>query len=565
MSEKGIDLYDYYLSDTVINQKDTSYIILFSPKKNHQFSSLTGKLVLHHPDFALQYFQADAFDSTAQFPIHFEYWFKPLENGTWQPDSSYYNIKYVNPLLQNIPILFSSYSKFKEVSVNKPFSPKDFDNIEVQDSLSSQNVNEQLLDTYRSAPLTTMENRDYQLIDSISKKSHLNEEIHLLTTLCEGYYPIGPVNLDIASVVDYNPIEKWRFGLGLYTNNKLTKYATIGGHFAYGIRDHRWKGGGMAEIHISPKYDIALRLSGQYDMIGSGNIYSYAQDVQFLSGEYFRQWLIEHYDYATETRIEYRMRPWSWMQWNIGVTYGRYTTGYVYQYQPLASTNSTNNYFSFHNFEIHSAIRLAFREKHISTGLLQLVEESPYPVIMLHYARGIRNLWNSDFNYDKFDLNIRYRKEYRNLGYSEISLFGGYTPNVLPASLLYVPMGAYAIIDFDNWEQFATMRSNDFLCDRYFFVFFRHNFEKMTENKHFSPQIVFCQNVGFGGLRHPEYHSEINFNTLTKGYYETGIILDHLLNYMKIIHLGIGLFYHYGTYTSLHEWQNFAIKISISA
>ena len=151
------------------------------------------------------------------------------------------------------------------------------------------------------------------------------------------------------------------------------------------------------------------------------------------------------------------------------------------------------------------------------------------------------------------------------MGYSEISLFGGFTPNDLPASLLYVPMGAYTTIDFDSWEQFATMPSNAFLCDRYIFAFFRHNFGKMTENKRFSPQIVLCQNVGFGGIRHPEYHSGINFSTLEKGYYETGILLDHLASYMKVIHFGVGLFYHYGTYTSPHEWQNFAVKISISA
>lgn len=564
ISLRGLNCYDYHFDGKEESQGDTLLGISFQPKTQHHFSSLKGKFWLHYPDFALEHIVAEAFDSTYKFPISLDYRFQQLENGTWAPDSFYTKVTLTSALLKGYPpIDFFSQTTFQSYQLNPPLRARDFDQLDVKDELSDEISNAKLLEQYRKTPITAAEVRAYELIDSISRAAGLDKSIDKINALAQGFWSVGPININIADIIDRREVEGWRLGLGLYTNQRLSKRITFGGHFAYGFRDKQWKYGGFAEFVLYPKLDMRLSLQAAHDLFESGAVSHSSQANVFLSADYIRQWLVDNYDYGNRFSIAYQIKPLKWMTVQLHAQYGRYSTGYQYQFQP-ADLPISDSTFSFANFETRLMVRLAFKEREIRSGTLVLSEESPYPVMTLHYAKGFKNVWGSDFDYHKFGLNIRYTKHYRNAGYTAISLWGGLTPNNLPASLLYSPMAAYAIVDFDSWEQFATMHSNDFLCDRYVFAFLRHNFGKMTDNKKFSPQIIICHNMAFGKLKHPDYHHFINTEDLSKGYFESGIIIDHLVDIMKTVSLGVGIFYHYGPYYKPKTWDNFAIKIRFS-
>lgn len=564
ISIRGLNCYDYHFDGKFENQGDTLLRISFQPKALRHFSSLKGQLWLHYPDFALEHIVAEAFDSTYKFPLALDYRFTRLENGTWAPDSFFTKITFITELLKGYPpIDFFSRTSFQSYDLHPTLNKRDFDHIDVKDELSDTETNTKLLEQYRAKPITAEETRAYELIDSISRAAGLDKSVDKLDALAQGFISAGPININIADIIDYREVEGWRLGLGLYTNQRMSKRIMFGGHFAYGFRDKQWKYGGLAEFVLYPKLDMRLSIQAAHDLFESGAVSHISQANVFLSADYIRQWLVDNYDYGNRFSIAYQIKPIKWMTLQLNAQYGRYTTGYQYQFQPL-SMPVVDSTFSFTNFETRLMVRLAFKEREIRSGTLVLSEESPYPVITLHYAKGFKNVWGSQFDYHKFGLNIRYTKHYRNAGYTAISLWGGLTPNNLPASLLYSPMAAYAIVDFDSWEQFATMHSNDFLCDRYAFAFLRHNFGKMTDNKKFSPQIILCHNMAIGGLKHPYYHQLIDTKDLSKGYFESGIIVDHLLDVMNMFSLGVGVFYHYGPYYEPKTWDNFAIKIRFS-
>ena len=79
----------------------------------------------------------------------------------------------------------------------------------------------------------------------------------------------------------------------------------------------------------------------------------------------------------------------------------------------------------------------------------------------------------------------------------------------------------------------------------------------------FSPMIVLCQNIGFGWLRYND-HGEINFNTMEKGYFESGLMIDNLLSIKDILAIGVGFFYRYGPYALPKQLDNFAFKVSMT-
>lgn len=60
--------------------------------------------------------------------------------------------------------------------------------------------------------------------------------------------------------------------MGLATNDKVTRYASLGGYFGYGFKDEDWKYGGF--LTVEPWYgrDIALKLFHEVDVVESGGV-----------------------------------------------------------------------------------------------------------------------------------------------------------------------------------------------------------------------------------------------------------------------------------------------------
>jgi len=91
-------------------------------------------------------------------------------------------------------------------------------------------------------------------------------------------------------------------------------------------------------------------------------------------------------------------------------------------------------------------------------------------------------------------------------------------------------------------NSFATMSMNEFLSDRYVSLFFTHHFGKLLFHiKKFRPEFAIASNIGFGTLSNSSHHYNIEIKTMEKGFFESGLMLENLLNatYYK---LGAGIF-----------------------
>ena len=116
-----------------------------------------------------------------------------------------------------------------------------------------------------------------------------------------------------------------------------------------------------------------------------------------------------------------------------------------------------------------------------------------------------------------------------------------------------------------------TMGLYEFLNDRFAFVFLSHNFRKLlykSPYKWLQPEPVFHQNFAWGNLRNPTEHQGITTNTLNKGYWESGFMLNNLIKfkYMKSLKIGLGggVFFRYGYYHRDKFSENVAYKFSFS-
>jgi hypothetical protein len=225
--------------------------------------------------------------------------------------------------------------------------------------------------------------------------------------------------------------------------------------------------------------------------------------------------------------------------------------------------------YQYTNFELQLSLRLAFKEKKLKSESFTFVGNSPYPVVTFNFFRGIKHVLGSEFNYKKLNISITHKQVYKRLGYSEICFAAGTVIGDVPYSLLYVPHAggnvnwgkSHLNFGFDGKDQFAAMEANEFLSSSFVSVFFRHCFGKLKRNSRYNPKIVLCQNIGFGWLKHPEDHYGVNFKTMEKGYYESGIVVEDLLVLLKFLSFGAGVFYRYGPYARDNHFENFAFKL----
>jgi hypothetical protein len=74
--------------------------------------------------------------------------------------------------------------------------------------------------------------------------------------------------------------------------------------------------------------------------------------------------------------------------------------------------------------------------------------------------------------------------------------------------------------------------------------------------------------MGIGNLAQPEVHEGISFQTMEKGFFESGIVIRQLLriNYFNLGYMGLGIggFYRYGPYQHTELRQNLAFKVNLS-
>ena len=191
-----------------------------------------------------------------------------------------------------------------------------------------------------------------------------------------------------------------------------------------------------------------------------------------------------------------------------------------------------------------------------------------YPIVQFAYTRGISNVLDSDFDYQKAKFNIEESFLLKGVGKTKIEIEGGWIDRPLPYALLFTGEGSYARTNFIIIPHvFQTIRPYEFLSDKYVNLFFEHNFGHLLFKHHkIAPELSIVHNMGWGALSQKDWHSTISFNTKEKGFNESGIKLDNLfkLEYLDIAYIGLGVGIYYRYRSNEEILNNSVLKLSLT-
>lgn len=564
-----ISKYEYRMEDTLYQGKDSVYVISFFPRKGKNFDAFRGMLYINTNGYAIQNIVAESVIKYGLIRIKYEQFYAYIDSAQWFPIQLNFEIKFpISSAGTDVVAKIDGRSYLDSILLNPYFRPKDFGAANVIVHKKATQRDSSFWTKNRKRALSERELKSYQVVDSFGNKIKLDFLLGATADLPIGRITLGPVALDYTKFIDINEFEKTRVGLGLYTSSRLSKYFSVGGYFGYGFGDKKWKYGGSLLLKPLLKKDFAVELSYANDVVEPASIVQ-TPDVssKWVTAQqtFARRYVLNQMDYVERIEGAVYWRMFRHLQLRTFVTRKTIEPGYNYGYE-----NGDDLKTQFRTFEVGGQLRFTYKEQLVQMGTHTIITKTKFPVLYLQYTKGLAGVWDGEYDYHKLTLGLESSFFIKSIGRTSINLQGGWIIGDLPYPLLFNGRGSFSRtrpILVNN--TFQTARVNEFGADRFAYLFFKHDFGSLLfKIKNFQPEFVLYQSIGFSWLDNLDAHKGIDLKTMSKGYLESGLMINNLLK-MKVfsamyLGVGTGLFVRYGAYHLPKLWDNFAYRLSVS-
>ena len=445
---------------------------------------------------------------------------------------------------------FSNYLSFKEediVTNKKKYIAIDFEINDDEKFLRDENKY-----------LTDARNENtYAILDSLSQVNSIEKRVNIVRRFYEGYYPVKQIDINLKRIINFSNYEGLRLGLGIKTNQKFSKKFMITAHAGYGFRDQKMKYFLEKAMRIGSFSDTWLSVSYEDDIreIGFSKFNTDYDRYIFLN---LRP--LNLTTFYAQKKIKGQMTTKI-----IPKTLSEFSLSYA-EIDPLFDYRFLNRGQLYENYNITSLeISLQWNPwgKYMQTPTEKVVYKNGYPNFSIQFAQSLSGFKKNDFNFHKIDFKTNYRKKFWNKHelkfFLQTGVIFGKTP-ITHTYSVFPNSGArpeiYNRFDFSGKNTFETMRRNEFFSDR--FIFTEIIYEIPTRiNRRFQPIFGFVNRFTIGNMTDKTNHLDFNFNTMEKGYLESGVEIFNIYNWF-----GISALYRHGAYSLPSFGENLALKLN---
>ncbi|WP_452601116.1 DUF5686 family protein [Pontimicrobium sp. MEBiC06410] len=387
--------------------------------------------------------------------------------------------------------------------------------------------------------------------DSIKKNTFIKQ-------LGNGYFPTKVLNFDLRYLVKFNQYEGFRTGLGGVTNDGFSEKYRINSYVVYGFVDKKIKysiGGGF---RIAPETKTWINVAYTDDLQETGSS-KFLTDKRFFS--FFEPRLLNidlfHKHITTKVALEHEINPKLLSEVEFATSNIRPT----YDYNYLLNGES---FGSYETTTAKIALQWNPRDEY-DTESKKIIKEG-YPKFTLQYTKSFKDILNADFNFSKLDFRTIHKVNHNKESFSITTFSAGLAQGDAPLTHLYhaypnnitkeTILQRFSVAGINSFE---TMYFNEFFSDRFATLIFKHYLKPFHISKNFNPQLVLISRFAFGDMTNKNRHQNITFNTLNKGYTESGFEINKLL-----FGFGLSFSYRYGAYHLPRTDDNIAFKFTFN-
>lgn len=569
ISKGSTSKYFFQIEDTMYNTAmDTVFVISFIPLKNKVFEGLKGVMNINTNGYAIESITAEPNEPSEVFNVSIQQKYELVDSIQWFPvqlnTNLIFNILQVpdgtkpaeGERQKYVPIVGIGKSYISDISLNPDIKRREFSNQGVQVNDKANKQDDDFWNQYRKDSLTSKDLETYRVIDSLGKEINLDKKIEVLEILAAGYIPWKFINFDLGSIIWFNEYEKVRLGLGIETNEKLTKWVTLGGYGAYGFGDKAWKYGAKVQFNLWPKHELKLGVTYKRDLDFSDGM-SFNKRTTKLSSQSVYEWFLSEMDSISEHKAYVEFRALRYLTARLQF---RHYTKDIINTDRYNFTGTIDKHYTAAEAGIY--LRYAYKEKFFQTPRGTKVSlGTKYPIMYFNFIKSVPVTPNAN-DYYKLEAQIYKHFVIRKVGDTYLILTGGYIGGNPRYSELYYASGTDSWLNIDH--TFNTMRPNEFISDKFVTFHFMHDFGNILYKKKFSrPSIAITTSLGWGDCKLTQDVDGSDYaRKMNKGFFESGIQLNNLLC-LSIEGFGLGVYYRYGPYRFTEkEINNWAFKLT---
>ncbi|TAE73422.1 MAG: hypothetical protein EAZ85_07045 [Bacteroidetes bacterium] len=581
LAKGSTERYFFNIEDTLFQQKDTIFIISFSPLAEKNILGLEGIMHVHTKNYALQNVvlnnktqmgtltrfiiqqRAEWINDKAWFPVQtlFDVTFEELMISTTKRVKGYWKCYYDN------------------FDVNPNLNKKDFSEVIQKIEPEAHTQTDEFWNKNRKEVLDNIDKNSYRYLDSLGTKLKWDRILTISEGLSSNRIGLGKYfDLDIDKILKINRYENLRLGAGAMTSQSFSERFsigvpyTLGGYVGYGFGDQRIKYGFNFESMVEQKKQIKLGISYQDDLLEPAMI-NFLAPRQVMTAQTFRNLLAEKMDRIKSAEIYGSFRAMRGTTIKTTLLRREINTNYDYVFVPKIQNNdviSPNKSFFIQN-EIAIQTHFAKNEEYLDIRGQRILNKIELPSASFNIRIGTLTQGSFTENYTKLEGRFLHKHKFLYHGTLNAEVQTGKIFGNLPYHFLYNGTGTTGRIYPFTQGFFQTVDIYEFLNSEFLNVFLHHNFGSIIpakyKTKHFQPELTLYQFFGVGTLSNIKNHTFINTQSMEKGLFESGIGIDKLYRYKYInvayLNLGVGIFGRYGAYSRTQWNENFAIKLLV--
>lgn len=572
--------YFFHLEDTLYDGSDSIYVLSFKPMKGSNIQGMKGLLYIHTAGYAIQNVLAEPADSLPGLNLRIRQQYKRIDGRKWFPAQLNTDIYFANLSLgSNVRPVAIARSYLTDIQLNPGLRKRDLSLNGTEILLDATNKPNGFWEAYRPDSISDRDQETYRFIDSVSTQFKLEQRLRWALALSTGRFPVGPVDIRLRDVLGGNRYEGVRIGMGLATNDKVSRWFSVGAYAAYGLHDKQGKYGANTDFFFDRRKRYSLGLYAHNDLVVNGGYQLFNNETALINTHPDRLIYFFNQFFDRERALGARLRflNWRYLSGEVGfkASYREQTPWFHYRYVPLAPGYAWGEPLpeavgapAFNYRELGLQLRYAFREKTLRLLDREYTVENRYPVVHLSYQRGIK-MWGGDWDYHRLVARVEKNFVIRNAGVFSAVLTGGaaWGPESLPIQQLFYMRGVGRTTGIFVPFAFQTFDMHENAGNQFAELHLRHNFESLlfkTEKQ--QPVFAIHHNSGWSRLSQPgdHYFTEADrfpakVADISFGYHESGISLSNIKIFDSL--WGVGLFCRYGAYAAPRFQDNLAVKL----
>ncbi len=486
ITDNAFFYYKYYLEDSVFLGNTWCYQIRFKPKRTQELS-FAGNMWIADTTWGIKRLEMNLpkdvnlnFINSAGVIQEFTY---SAKDSTWVLIKDRLTVDFA-PTKKAVGFYGRKTSSYRNVIYNKPRDDKfyEFADKIIVDEGASKKTEEYWMQA-RHDSLSQREMKIYKMIDTIQSLPIYKTWFDIVYIFSSGYKKLN--NFEIGpywNLASYNKIEGNRFRFGGRTSNTFSKWYELQGYVAYGLKDEKWKYslGFKSFITKTPHRQlVGMTYKSDYEILGQSTN-GFSQDNLFAS--FFRKTPLNSMTRVDKTQAWYEREWFPGLITRVTLIGSYYTPVGASTYRYIKNDGSIVNKENIKNTEVRLGVRLAWKEKYVSTGFERVPISSTYPVVQLTYAKSLQNAFGGEYDYQKAVVNISDRVR--------ITPILGYTDYMVQAGKIWGTV-AYPLLELHGGNEtyvydylaYNMMSYYEFGSDQYVSAAMFHHFEGIFFNK----------------------------------------------------------------------------------